>query len=204
MFVYSRVIVFLRNILVVFILFISTQSFSQVVYFDILKGNDQLGRIRTEKKKESSRVIYTVASKATFRVIFLYVRETDMTSIYDSGVFSWSDSKQILDGKIKEHQLTKKEGLWYKCTEPPETDYFWYKEKINFCTNRLYFEEPVGEKFVFAESYQKLCPIKLISKGIYELALPEGKINHYVYKNGDLQEVRIFRTIVDLVFRRAK
>lgn len=178
-------------------------SFGQEVYFDILKGNNKLGSIRTVKKKEGAKVTYTVVSKATFRVIFQYVRETDMTSIYKSGVFSWADSKQILDGDIKEHQLTEKQGMWYKCTEPPETDFFWYKEKINFCTNRLYFEEPVGEKFIYAESYQKLCPIKLISKGIYKMTLPDGNINHYVYKGGLLQEVRIFRTIVDLVFRRA-
>lgn len=203
MFVYSRVKLILRNILVVFLLSSSLFSAGQVVYFDILKGDDKLGSIRTEKKQEGSKLTYEVVSKATFRVIFQYIRETDMTSIYESGVFSWADSKQILDGNIKEHQLTVKEGMWYKCTEPPETDFFWYKEKINFCTNRLYFEEPVGEKFVFAESYQKLCPIKLISKGIYKMTLPDGNINHYVYKNGELQEVRIFRTIVDLVFRRA-
>lgn len=67
----------------------------------------------------------------------------------------------------------------------------------------MYFKEPVGQKVAFAESYQTLCPLEVIEKGIYKLTLPGGKVNHYVYKKGVLQEIRIFRPIVDLVFKRA-
>lgn len=178
---------------------------AQVQYYDILKGEEKLGEIKAEKKVQNSTTTFSVISKAVFSVIFEYVRETDMTIKYVNDTFFSSDSRQFMDGKIKEHHITQKlvDGT-FLCTQPAdEEDRFVLKSKINFTTSLMYFKEPVGETHVFAESFHALCPIKLISPGIYEMTLPGDKINHYVYKNGVLQEVRVFRPIVDLVFRRA-
>lgn len=197
---YSRCI----SLIFFIVFFISLHVRGQVVYFDILKGGDKLGSIKAEKKITNSTTIYTSISKATFRVVWEYIRETDITTIYQNGLFISLDSKQLMDGKLKEHYITQKKDLGYLCTRPTSNETFTLKQNIIFSSNMLYFTEPKGQKFIYAEGYQSLCALEEISNGIYKLSLPEGKINHYVYKNGVLEEIRVFRTIVDLVFKRVK
>jgi len=197
---YFRIVCF-----IVFIsLFIKVQLRAQTVYFDILKGDEKLGSIKIDRKTSGANTIYTSSSKATFRVVWEYIRETDITTVYQNGVFISSDSKQLMDGKLKEHYITQKKDATYLCTRPTSDESFVLKQNIFFSSNMLYFQEPKGQKLIFAEGYQALCPIEEISTGIYKLSLPEGKINHYVYQDGVLQEIRVFRTIVDLVFKRVK
>ena len=205
MFVSYRMIFRLSILLTTVFAFLVVNSTAQVQYYDILKGKEKLGEIKAEKKVTNTTTTFTVVSKAVFSVIFEYVRETDMTIKYVNDEFFYSDSKQIMDGKIKEHHVTQKQtDGYYLCTQPADEDErFVLKSKINFTTSMMYFKEPVGQTHIFAESFHTLCPLKLISPGIYEMTLPGDKINHYVYKNGVLQEVRVFRSIVDLVFRRA-
>jgi hypothetical protein len=41
-----------------------------------------------------------------------------------------------------------------------------------------------------------------VGAGIYELTLPDGHVNRYVYRNGVLHEIQVDRLFFDLVFRR--
>lgn len=176
---------------------------AQTVKFNIMKGNDNIGEIVAKKTSLKSGDSYHVTSKATFRVVWKYVRET-ITKVQFSGkTMTSSNSKQLMNKETKEHRITTKNGTSYSCTKNPGNEKFTLNKSITYCSSMLYFSEPKNRKYIFAESYQKMCKIELISTGIYKLYLPEGKINHYVYKNGKLQEIRVFRTIVDLVFKRA-
>lgn len=189
-----------------FILFFSLltlQLNAQTVKFNIIKGDDNIGEIIAKKTSLKTGDSYHVTSKATFRVVWKYVRET-ITKVQFSGKhMTTSDSKLSMNKEMKEHSITTKNGNSYSCTKKPDNEKFTLSKSITYCSSMLYFTEPKNRTSIFAESYQKMCKLELISTGIYKLYLPEGKINHYVYKNGKLQEIRVFRTIVDLVFKRA-
>lgn len=194
----------MKNTLPFFIfLLLCFQLNAQTVKFNIMKGDDNIGQIVAKKTVLKTGHSYHVTSKATFRVVWQYLRET-VTKVQFSGNYMLSsDSKQSMNSEVKEHRITTKNGASYSCTKKPDNEKFTLNKTVTYCSSMLYFSEPKNLTHIFAESYQEMCKIELISTGIYKLYLPEGKINHYVYKNGQLQEIRVFRTIVDLVFKRA-
>jgi len=177
---------------------------AQVANFEILKygKGKAIGHIQAEKSNQNSQTTYNVTSKASFRVVLKYVRETILEVVYEGENLISSDAKQIMNQDLKQHRVTTRQGAKYNCIENRGKEEFSIDKDIRLCSSVLYFKEPKGYNFVFAENYQELCPIVLIEPGIYEMTLPNGKINHYVYKAGVLQEIRVFRSIVDLVFRR--
>ncbi len=69
-------------------------------------------------------------------------------------------------------------------------------------TARMYYEEPVGQDHVYVESVLEECPLVATGTGTYRLTLPGGKVNEYVYRAGVLQEIRVLRSLFELVFRR--
>lgn len=188
--------------LVSILLTAQTTVHAQTLGFQILRSGKEIGKISAQKKELNAKTTYTVKSKASFRVVFKYVRETITNVICIGGKLESSESKQIMNDDLKDYRITKWQDSKYACRKNQEQEKFNIKEQIEFCTSMLYFMEPKGLTHVFAEAYQELCPIKRIEPGIYELILPGEKTNHYVYKRGQLEEIRVFRTIVDLVFRR--
>ena len=188
-------------ILLCMVFLVHTNVFSQSVQFQILKGGKEIGQIKAHQNSEDAKTTYTVSSKASFRVLMKYVRETYAKAVYVDGELVSSDAVQKMNDNLKEHRITTLEGGKYACNNKG-AQLSSIGEQIRFCTSMLYFQEPKNQTHIFAENYQKLCPIKKIEAGIYELTLPNGKINHYVYKSGRLEEIRVFRSIVDLVFKR--
>ena len=177
-------------------------SIAQSHKFNIMKGDDKLGSITATKKTVGTTVSYNVISKATFRVIFKYVRETFMDIIFIDGIMESSITKQTMNSELKDHRVTKRNGKGYDCTKNPDNEKFKINELVSFCTSMLFFKEPIDQTKIYSDSYQELCPMKKLGPGFYELVLPEDKVNHYIYKNGELQEMRVFRTVADLVFKR--
>ena len=180
----------------------SVMVYGQPIQFKILNGGEEIGHIVAKKETLNYKTTYDIVSKASFRVFFQYVRETSMKVVWHSGNFESSETKQLMNEELKEHRVTKQGNAGYDCFKILEEEKFSLTTPIKFCSSMLYFEEPKGYSHIFAESYQELCPLELIAPGIYKLTLPQGKVNHYVYKNGVLQEIRVFRTMVDLVFKR--
>lgn len=175
---------------------------AQSVQFKILNGEDEIGNINAKKAITKTNTTYSVTSIASFRVFFKYVRETTMDVVFQSGKLKSAETKQIMNDELEEHRITNLSGDEYLCLKNPKEEKFTLSHPIHFSSSMLYFEEPKGHSHIFAESYQQMCPLVLISPGIYELTLPQGKINHYIYRSGQLEEIRVFRTLVDLVFLR--
>lgn len=188
--------------LFVFILVLQGGVSAQTCKFKIMRGEDNLGSITAHKKVDGNKVTYDVTSTATFRVIFKYVRETFMDIVFVNGIMESSIMKQIMNKELKDHRITTRNGLGYDCIKNPGGEKFEINTVVRFCSSMLFFKEPKGQKKIFSESYQELSPIEEIEPGVYKLSLPEGKVNHYVYKKGKLEEIRVFRTVADLVFTR--
>lgn len=176
---------------------------TEQVRFDILMKGRPIGNIKAQREINLDKTIYKVTSTASFRVIVKYVRETIAEVVFSGGKIQLSDAKQIMNQQLKEHRVTEWKGANYACKQGEGVAQASFKKPIKLCTSMLYFQEPVGQSFIFAENYQELCPVELVSPGVYKITLPQGKVNHYIYKNGQLEEIKVFRTMVNLVFKRA-
>ena len=184
------------------LLAIQTSLNAQTVRFNIFKGSKHIGNIIAQKEATDTKTTFIVTSEASLRIVAKFVRETFVEANYICGKLENSEAKETINKDLKQHRVTKRQGSKYLCLKNLEKESFSIEKQIGFCSSMLYFMEPKGQTHLFAESYQEFFPIELIEPGIYKLTLPKGKINHYVYKLGKLEEIRVFRTLFDLVFKR--
>ena len=175
---------------------------AQTVRYKIFKGRKQIGNIIGLKETSSAKTTFTITSKASVRIITKFVRETFVEANYIGEKLESSDAKETINDELKQHRITQRQGSKYICIDNREKEKFNLEKQIKFCSSMLYFMEPKNQTHIFAESYQVFCPIEMIEPGIYKITLPQGKINHYIYKLGVLEEIRVFRTLFNLVFKR--
>ena len=174
----------------------------QSVQFRIFKGSKPIGSIHAKKEKSGVETTYTVISEASFRVVTKFVRETFTKVVYSGRELETSINRETMNESLKGHRTTHRKGPAYSCSLNGGKNSFDLNGPLRYCSSMLYFTEPKGQSHVFAESYQQLCKIEEIDPGVYKLYLPKGKINHYVYRSGRLEEIRVFRSIINLVFKR--
>lgn len=180
---------------------IAKPVYSQTLFYNIYKGDDKIGEIKVEKEIQGNKIHYEANSTSRFRTLWMNNLNTKTAADFVNQELSHSVSKIILNDKVREHSITKKEGHFYDYFKHPKENYRKKEPAFRISTVILYYSEPLGVKQVFSENYQQLCDLKVIGANAYELALPGGKINQYFYKDGKLVEVKVFRTFVDLSFR---
>ena len=182
----------------------STLAFGQTHTYDIYKGSDRIGEILVTKRTKGSKTTYEANSNSEFRIIFSNEMETRLSADYENNELVSCNSKNTLNGKIRSHARMKKEGDVYHFFKHPAEKYQKREKPIRNSTVQLYFTEPLNITDVYSENYLENCPLKALGNHTYELVLPGGKINHYIYKNGKLEEIKVFRSFVDLSFRLRK
>ncbi|MBK9149290.1 MAG: hypothetical protein IPM12_15900 [Flavobacteriales bacterium] len=182
---------------------ISFQSAAQDGVFHIFHNNKMLGTIDVLRVAKGDSVTYSMISRSDFT--FLWKRQVHtvartmhvdgrvtncLTTVHESGALRDSSALRCIGGR----------GLY---VVHPEKVYSADLPKNPWTTARMYYDEPVGQDSIFVESELFECPLERIAPGEYILKLPNKEKNHYVYRDGILQEIRVDRGWLGLVFRRA-
>lgn len=188
-----------------FVIFLTLQFFIQgeeKKSYIIYHGNNEIGTISAAQKKVNDSTYYDVRSLVNYHSLLYNMDRLTVTKVNYKGQQLTSSSALIeKNGKIEgKSNTTYKQGTYY--IESSENENKTLKSPIYWCTSRMYFEEPLGVKSIFAEAYQELCPIQATeTPHVYELTLPGNKKNEYVYAGGQLKEVKVHRTLFSVTFK---
>lgn len=178
--------------------------FSQSVNFGVLFKGNEIGNIEATKHTSDTVINYKVISNVDYNtLLYDYQRSTTLSisiSSIDQRLLACK-SKVTKGGDLEEYKVTRWKDGRYECFSDDGTR-FTLDTTITYTAGTLYFAEPEGLPHVFSESYQELCPINNMGDHTYEITLPGGKTNHYIYEDGMLQEVKVFRSFFNLTFRR--
>lgn len=168
----------------------------------IYKGDEVIGTIKASENRLKDSTHYKVTSSVTYHsLLYNMERETITNVSFGGGKMATSKAYIEKNGAVEENCHTLYKGGNYYCVAT-NGDITQITEKIGWCTSMLYFKEPTNASRIFAEAYQAVCPIKkTATPHVYELTLPGNKKNEYVYKNGQLAEVKVHRTLVNLSFK---
>ena len=183
------------------LLFFTIISRSQPIEFAVLRGDSQIGEIQASISQKDNFIHYDVVSDVSFRIIWKYNRISGLHVTYINNMLESSLSTAAINDKLKELSRVTKSGSQYDCFIYPN-DSFQLKPDINFSTVRLYFEEPVGISKIYSESFLDFGTLESLGDHVYKLTLPDESINYYTYKNGELTEVSVNRTLFNLTFKR--
>ncbi len=178
-----------------------TSAFAQDGVFEVLKGEDVIGRILVDRSVQGDRTSYSMTSISAFSIIWMQNVRSSVVTHYVSGRVNACTTTMHVNDEMRDssHMLTV-EGRALCYVHPEE--YFVGNTSNPWTTARMYYEEPKGQTSIFVESALRDCPLLCTGEGRYSLTLPNKDSNHYIYRNGKLQQVIADRTWFDLVFRR--
>jgi hypothetical protein len=174
---------------------------AQHAHFDILKGDRVVGKIVASKTATGERTIYVMSSYSEFDLVWKRVVRSVMTTEYLHGELRSCNNHMHMNDALRDSSSMRYVNKTHACYVHPG-QHFVHEGSVKWTTARMYYEEPVGQKSIFVESVLKHCPLVRTGNGTYSLTMPEDKVNHYIYKDGRLHEIRVDRTFFELVFRR--
>ncbi len=181
-------------------LLLPSAVFAQRTDFDVYKGDAVIGRVVAMRSTSAERTIYVMTSHSEFNILWKHVVRSSAQSDYQNGVLVSCHTSVRVNNAVRDSSSMKRStGQCYVHPGVP-TDC----DQVNpWTTARLYYEEPVGLTSIFVESLLSDRPLKKTGPETYSLELGKNHTNHYRYAGGILQEVRVNRAYVDLVFRRS-
>ena len=177
------------------------RSAAQKSSFDVLKGDDVVGKILVSRLVSGDRTSYLMTSYSEFDVLWKQVIRSVAAAEYVDGSLLSCHTNMSVNGTLRDSSRMQPLDEDVHCFVHPNQR-FMINEAVEWTTARMYFEEPVDQKTIFVESVLKHCPLEPIGPGRYRLTLPGDKVNNYAYKDGVLQEIHVDRSFFDLVFRR--
>jgi hypothetical protein len=178
----------------------SAWSVAQQARFDILKGNTVVGSVTAMKAGDPARTTYLMTSYSEFDMVWKQVVRTSVVTEYDGEELAACRTSVTVNNAVRDssHMARGMDRCYVHPAQP-----FACAPATQWTTARMYFEEPVDQASIFVESVLRECPLERIGDGVYKLTIPDKSVNHYAYKDGVLQEIRVDRSLFDLVFRRA-
>ncbi len=175
---------------------------AQDLRFHIFKGEDQVGSILGSRQRIGERTVYRMTSNSEFRILWSYTVMSSVETEYLRDTLHSCRSNMVINGSMRDSSAMVRTAEKAKCYVHPDRR-FDHHGPVAWTTARMYYEEPIGQHMVFVESVMAFCRLERHGPGSYRLHLPEGKVNHYRYVGGSLQEIKVERTLFDLVFLRA-
>jgi hypothetical protein len=185
------------------LLLLSFTSAAQDGVFHILHNDKVLGTIDVLREAKGDRVTYSMISFSTFTALWKREIRTVARTEYLAGKVAACLTTVHVGEELRDSSALRTvagRGLY---VVHPNKVYAADLPQNPWTTARMYYDEPVGQDSVFVESELFECAVERIAPGEYILKLPNKEKNHYVYRDGLLQEIRVDRGWFGLVFRRA-
>ena len=187
-------------LLAVCTLLLTTGTMAQVSLFHVLRSDEVIGHVVATRQALPNGEAYSMESHCELEVIWKQVVRTALRTEYTNGELSACHTSVRVNGSVRDSSsMVRGRADCYVHPDAP----FDCARRTHWTTSRLYFEEPVGQTIIFVESVLQDCRLERSAPGTYTLTFPNGHENHYVYRDGLLQEIRVERPLLDLVFRRA-
>ncbi|WP_247237412.1 DUF6134 family protein [Telluribacter sp. SYSU D00476] len=163
----------------------------QALVYDILLAGRDVGelKIAPAESNSTSESLRVEGAINTFLYDVVYVGE----NLFEKGILKTSLSTQEVNGRMKEKTKTIQTQGSYQVvfadakdtrTKPPQLPH-----PINHTVTSLYYREPVNFRHVYSERFGKMCPVRKVAAGLYEVTMPDGKKATYHYRQGQCHKV---------------
>ena len=147
------------------------------------------GTLTVNRSREGSVTRITMNTEAGMNYLFGKSEASFSSSnIFVNGKLEGSYARNIRDGEeIRFTRLMCSNGT---CEIETKEGKGKLEPQPKLCIAAIFFDEPKGLSQVFSEDWGRYLPIKYIGESTYQVTMPDGKTNDYIYKEGVLEELR--------------
>jgi hypothetical protein len=170
-------------------------AFSQerVLHYIVKRNGNAVGSLVVNENKEGDRTTYKLKSVVKSSFLFTLTVKAIEEAIYENGILTYSFFYQKVNSSERVNTKIQATGAAYKLTGKQET-LLLKRYPITFNMVCLYTLEPVHERQVFMDKYQKFVPIETIGPHHYKIVFPDGAFNEYYYQAGICVKVKLNST----------
>jgi hypothetical protein len=175
---------------------------AQQLTFDVFHGNHKIGIITTNRILNQGKEVYDVQSEVNFKVLWKnYQRISSMEVVFKNGTLEKSISETLQNDELEIYSTIHKNGATYRGMVH-EQDSIVLESPVNHTAVQMYYQEPVNQEQVFLESFLQYVKLEKAGPGKYQIKMPNGRLNTYIYSEGKLQELQVESTWFTVYFRR--
>ena len=155
---------------------------AQQLHYLVRLGDEPMGDMRATKTI-GSKEKYLIESKIKIDKMIKFDLIYTIESIFEKNILLLSNVIETANGKTQTNSETKRNSTGYSVTTKKETKTIIHKG-ITYNLSKLYFEEPLGIKLIWSDSFGEMLTLKPSGEHRYELILPNGKSSFYSYIKG--------------------
>jgi len=179
---------------------LQSDSQTQSLKYVLIVNNKNIGHVFASQTKEANYITYKIQSRAKVDIFISFMNDFLMNTTFKDGVMQESFTERRVNDAVTDYCKIRYEDNIYHIDYKKQKKYL-KDYKLQFTVACLYFNEPKGLKTVFSESYGSFLPIKEVSQQKYELTLPTGQKNFYLYKDGICTEADIYNVFTKVYFK---
>lgn len=170
--------------------------------YDVVKNHKVVGQLYAWRNTVNETVGYKTESSVKVDIIFSIKVYSLVEGVFSKGQLTEGKILRKVNGneKANAHIVWSKDKYFIR--EPDKT--FEFKPRIYYSTACLMHQEPVNVTQVFSENYKKFLPLRKIAPNKYELKLPDGNTNYYLYQSGICTEAKVSTNLATVYFRLRK
>ncbi|MEO8149265.1 MAG: DUF6134 family protein [Bacteroidia bacterium] len=159
------------------------QDKPQVFTYTILKGGESIGKYKTQRTVEGSKVTVVYQSDINLHLIFSIRIVEQVINVYSNNKLLISKQSRYINGKEKvcNSAYLKDNGYLLKQLNGEISNFSGY---ITHTIADLFLNEPDDYTTVYSENHQLQLTVTNMGLHKYMLQFPNGNINYYTYKNG--------------------
>ncbi len=165
------------------------------VNFQIIHKHKIIGQFSAQKSRMGELTVYQSNSILTTNFVRMQV-SYQIKVVLKNGILEESDLKMIVNGRLKTHRQTKKDGDRYTFFKNGKAKGK-IQDVITHTTVMLYFDEPLGIRKTYSEEQGNFCEILHSPPDTYQKINAKGKKNTYRYSDNLLRHLLIETTIMD-------
>ena len=167
----------------------------ETVHFQIIRKHKIVGQFSAQKSKVGALTVYQSNCALTANPLRVRI-SYEIKVVLKNGVLEETDLKVTINGRLRTHSQTKKNGEMYTFFRNGKA-----KEKIHdvitHTTIMLYFNEPLGIRKTHSEERGSFCKILSAGPDTYHKINAKGNKNTYRYNNKLLRHLLIETTMVN-------
>ncbi|MBC8986810.1 hypothetical protein H9X96_13600 [Pedobacter sp. N36a] len=182
--------------------FFSYSLNAQQLNYEVLRNNKKIGNMQVARTQHEQNLQINLQFKAKMSLPLKdIVIEGIEKAIFFGGKLTQSTAYRKVNGQTKTDIETKWVDNKYRITNAGKSSSADLKP-IRLHLLSIYFIEPKNDTLVYSDSFQRLLLIQKDQGMSYKLALPNGNVNLYTYKNGICTKVVIQSTFYTITMQK--
>lgn len=167
----------------------------ETVNFQIIHKNQIIGQFTAQKSRIGNLTLYQSNSSLITNAVPVQI-SYQFKVVLKEGVLEEADLKMMVNGRLKTHSQTIKDGeiyTFYKSGKAKSE----IRDIITHTTIMLYFGEPLGIERTYSEEKGNFCEILPSANNTYQKINAKGKKSTYQYHDNLLNHLFIATTMMD-------